>query len=201
MKHHDKEFIARAYKGILVRSPDPGAFEHFLERLRDGSLTKIEILGRMRYSPEGREKAVGINGLLIKFVVQTSYRIPVLGRLFRILTGIFLFPEIFRAVQRNESLIRHLLIHTDEMWEKSEKRRTEDMARIDIQKADRKELAKFGMRKADREELAWMGNRKVDREELIRIRTERIDSLHERLADQERRLRRLLEEMKTDKKE
>lgn len=76
---HDDAFIRRAYRGILGREPDVGGFQNYLEQLRTGRVAKVEILGRLRYSPEGREKAVKIRGLLAPFVVATVSRLPVIG--------------------------------------------------------------------------------------------------------------------------
>jgi hypothetical protein len=86
---HDEAFIRRAYRGILGREPDAGGFLNYLEQLRTGRVAKVEILGRLRYSPEGREKAVKIRGLLALFVVATASRLPVIGYGLRWLVTLF----------------------------------------------------------------------------------------------------------------
>jgi len=74
LKYNDEEFIKNAYKTILDREPDTDGFNNFLSFLRTGALSKTEILGRLRYSPEGRQTRVRIKGLLIKYFTSTILR-------------------------------------------------------------------------------------------------------------------------------
>ncbi|WP_297445479.1 methyltransferase domain-containing protein [Desulfurobacterium sp.] len=57
------EFIRKAYLLILGREPDPEGFEYYLENLLKGRFSKIDIIVRLRYSREGRERGVKIKGL------------------------------------------------------------------------------------------------------------------------------------------
>jgi SAM-dependent methyltransferase len=100
---HDRDFIAAAYRGVLKRPADADGEAHFLGALRKGDLSKIEILGRLRYSPEGRKLKVPVQGLFGAFAVQHSYRIPVLGRCIATLSAILRLPLIVRNLQRVES--------------------------------------------------------------------------------------------------
>ena len=99
LQYHDREFVRNAYLGILCREADPGGYNHYLERLRQGTRTKIEILGRLRYADEGRRKSVKVRGLLLPFLAQTSYGIPVLGYFSRLITGLVQLPTIIKNVQ------------------------------------------------------------------------------------------------------
>ena len=56
-----------AYRCILKRGPDAGGLKYFLNNLRSGKMTKAEILGRLRYAPEGRGKKVKVTGLFWNF--------------------------------------------------------------------------------------------------------------------------------------
>jgi SAM-dependent methyltransferase len=100
---HDRDFIEAAYRGVLRRRPDPDGEAHYLGALRRGDLSKTEILGRLRYSPEGRKLKVPVQGLFATFAVQHSYRIPVLGRCLATLSAILRLPLIVRNLQRVES--------------------------------------------------------------------------------------------------
>jgi SAM-dependent methyltransferase len=99
---HDADFIRAAYKGILQRDPDASGTANFLSLLRNGRLSKIEILGRLRYSPEGRHKRVRVRGLLPAFAVQQSYRVPVLGQLTAFAMAVIRLPRITRILQHLE---------------------------------------------------------------------------------------------------
>jgi SAM-dependent methyltransferase len=71
LKYDDETFIKNAYKAILKREPDSVGYNHFLSLLRTGSLSKTEILGRLRYSPEGTQTRVEIKGLPFKYFTSS----------------------------------------------------------------------------------------------------------------------------------
>ena len=77
--YHDGNFIRSAYRGILRREPDADSYEHYLNLLYIAQISKVEILGRLRYSKEGRALAVPVQGLLKPFILQTTNRLPILG--------------------------------------------------------------------------------------------------------------------------
>lgn len=103
MKYHDREFIARAYEGVLRRPPDPTGYDYYLQRLRNGKLSKVEILGRLRYAREGRSKSVRVRWLLLTLALHTSFRIPILGHLIRFATAIVKLPSTLRTTETNNS--------------------------------------------------------------------------------------------------
>ena len=67
LKFRDRNFVMIAYRGILIRRPDSRGLEHFLDNLRSGKMTKAEILGRLRYAPEGRVKKKKGEGFILEF--------------------------------------------------------------------------------------------------------------------------------------
>lgn len=103
LNFHDREFIDIAYRAVLNRLPDTGGFNSFLKQLQSGHLSKIEIIGRLRYSPEGRRKNTAISGLLLPFIIQSACKIPVIGYVLRILTGLFNLPAILANIQKTEN--------------------------------------------------------------------------------------------------
>jgi len=102
LKYHDEDFVVNAYQAVLSRSPDPSAFKYFLSNLRSGKMTKAEVLGRLRYSAEGRVRHVRIEGLFWNFLIQSSFGIPVLGYFMRLMIGIANLPKIMRNLQAME---------------------------------------------------------------------------------------------------
>jgi Domain of unknown function (DUF4214) len=79
----DEEFISTVYKMIARREPAPSDRDYYLERLRRGRMSKTEIIGRIRYSREGRGTHVKIPGLLPRFVLQWVYRASFLETVLR----------------------------------------------------------------------------------------------------------------------
>lgn len=100
---HDREFIERAYLAVLGRYPDCDGERTFLTRLRDGRLTKAEVLGRLRFSPEGRVRAAQVPGLLPAFVLQSLFRLPLIGFALSWLNWCLRLPLLVRNFQTMEA--------------------------------------------------------------------------------------------------
>ncbi|MBL8254208.1 MAG: methyltransferase domain-containing protein [Candidatus Competibacter sp.] len=97
LRFHDDAFVANAYQAILLRPADPGGLEHYLDLLRRGE-SKVGILGRLRYSPEGRQHGVKIKGLGRGFLLWRFYHLPLIGGLFQTLAILARLP----ALERNQ---------------------------------------------------------------------------------------------------
>ncbi len=84
---HVRDFLAlgseglldAAYRTLLNRPPDPRGAARYRHALRTGRRTKIEVLGRIRFSREGRRHGVAIPGLLPAFAFALAYRVPIAG--------------------------------------------------------------------------------------------------------------------------
>lgn len=100
---HDEAFIRCAYRGILGREPDAHGNQHYLQQLRTGRMTKTDVLGRLRYSPEGRDRAVKIRGLPVSFAVALAGRVPVIGYGLRWLAALLRLPILIYNLARFEN--------------------------------------------------------------------------------------------------
>lgn len=67
LQYDGNSFIENAYRCILKREPDKQAYDFYLHNLSRGNMTKVEILGRIRYSREGRSRRINIKGLFWRF--------------------------------------------------------------------------------------------------------------------------------------
>jgi len=105
LKYHDKDFVINAYRGILQRHPDRVGLSAYLNDLRSGRRSKIEILGRLRYSAEGRGKGVRITGLLLHFLVQSAHHLPVIASCPRLLTAI---PGLISIIGNRQGCAAHV---------------------------------------------------------------------------------------------
>lgn len=101
---HDREFIRNAYLAMLGREPDPDGMDHYLSALRTGAFSKTDILGRIRYSREGRARGVEIKGLFFPFLLHLCYSsVPVIGRVLRAITALWSVPSLIEENQRKDS--------------------------------------------------------------------------------------------------
>lgn len=82
LEYSDAEFVDTAFAVVFGRRPASDEARHYLTDLRDGSLTKVELLGRLRWSAEGRARGKHIDGLLIPYAMQRLKRRPLVGPLF-----------------------------------------------------------------------------------------------------------------------
>lgn len=111
---HDFDFVRNAYVGILRREPELAEINPLLERLRRGTVGKIDILVGLRDSPEGRSAAVPVHGLLPRRMLRALCRVPVIGRLFSIVLAVVRLPSIVGNQQRLETaLFQHRRDFTD----------------------------------------------------------------------------------------
>ncbi|MDA3877375.1 MAG: hypothetical protein PF483_09835, partial [Halothiobacillus sp.] len=69
----DLDFVSNAYQVLFRRAPDKNALD-FVNALRDGSLTKVEVLGHLRFSQEGMRHGVHVDGLLIPYKLRVWRR-------------------------------------------------------------------------------------------------------------------------------
>ncbi|MFO7886218.1 MAG: DUF4214 domain-containing protein, partial [Desulfobacteraceae bacterium] len=103
LQYHDRAFVSAAYQAILQRYPDGAGSEHFLDRLRKGDLDRVELIGRLRFSPEGRARAVAVKGLLPRLMVALPGKIPVLGYLVRWIAAWAKLPCLVRRMEQMET--------------------------------------------------------------------------------------------------
>ncbi len=72
-------FLLTAYRCVLGREPDTAGGAHYQRALLRGQLTRIEMLGRLSLSAEGRRRGRRLPGVLPAFLLATLYRVPVAG--------------------------------------------------------------------------------------------------------------------------
>ena len=100
---HDEPFVRNAYKAILKREPDDAGFAHFLKNLRNGRYSKLDVLYSLKFSPEGQNANVPIEGLRKLSVLRKAYRVPVAGYLLRLVVAIVRLPVLITNFRQLES--------------------------------------------------------------------------------------------------
>lgn len=175
---HDADFVRCAYVGLLGRAPDEDGFHHHLSNLRGGVRTKIEVLGRIRYSREGRTRRVRVSGLLLPFLVSSLYRVPVLGYLLRLPIAVLRLPRNAGNVARLEAYLNNRLSDL----ESSVDRALAATERF-LQQADQ-EQARLRLRDdALQGEISGLGQVKAD-EQAVQALGRRVAALSEQLEEE-----------------
>ena len=99
----DREFVDAAYRVILGREPDAAGSAPYLAGLRAGTLDKIDVLGDLRYSSEGEQRAVRLDGLKKRYTLRRFGRLPAIGGIVRWLLALLRLPMLVQATQRQQA--------------------------------------------------------------------------------------------------
>jgi hypothetical protein len=86
----DANFVEQAFNATLHRPVDAEGLAYYTGQLATNARSKVEILGDLRYSPEGRKAKVRIPGLLSRYALIRSFRLPGIGRLIEVASGTIL---------------------------------------------------------------------------------------------------------------
>ncbi|MCL5742691.1 MAG: methyltransferase domain-containing protein, partial [Acidobacteria bacterium] len=74
-----------------------------LSNLRSGKWNKIDLLGSLRYSEEGRRARVAVAGLRTAYLVRRMFRMPVVGYILRSLEILLSLPRVVVNMERFEA--------------------------------------------------------------------------------------------------
>ena len=105
LQFHDRAFVESAYRAILGRYPSEMECSLALNNLRSGRFNKIDLLASMRYSTEGKAKAVRVDGLQTHALFRKAGRLPIVGYLVQIGIAITRFPTFIRNQRQFEGYV------------------------------------------------------------------------------------------------
>jgi len=120
-RHSGRAFVENAYRALLRRPPDTPGFEHQMSVLASGA-GKIEIIGDMRYSVEGRRNGVRVPGLLPRYLFAKLGRVPVLGLFVQWLVALAALPHMLRYQRASEASLAVRFYETAMAFRASEER-------------------------------------------------------------------------------
>ena len=206
LQFHDREFIRNAYRAILKREPDEAGLNSYLGRLRSGRRNKIDILASLRYSAEGHERGVTIEGLGLPALTRSFVRLPVIGYLYEMVVGLLRLPvSIYHRRQfeshvmaQQQQMADHLnrLTHTVRGLQpfvaeiRSLRAQSNDQLQrmSDVQRTSERHATLISEHDNALSELSRQDEvlkTRLDREaELLAIQSDRVDQTHEDLRDQ-----------------
>jgi O-antigen chain-terminating methyltransferase len=120
LAYEDEAFLANAYRVILHRDLDPAGRARFLPPLREGTLSKPELLTWLRYSNEGRRQKARIRGgLLVRGLLARLQRARVFGYPLRLGKAFLRLPanaENLRDLRRAFDDLQSTTVRTSDFW-------------------------------------------------------------------------------------
>lgn len=99
LAYEDEDFINNVYRLLLNREPDLDGLTANLNQLRSGKVSKVEIIARLIFSPEGEYQKLKVRGLIPHLLINASYKIPVVGHFFKITSIVYRLPDIIYKIQ------------------------------------------------------------------------------------------------------
>lgn len=76
---NDATFVEVAFRCLLKRPSDPQGFSHYLKRLREGMIDRIDVLAALGASEEGASRRVVVDGLAPRRFWRRAQRAPFAG--------------------------------------------------------------------------------------------------------------------------
>ena len=105
LAYYDRKFVQNAYLILLKRDADVAGLNARLHMLHKGELTRLELLFRLRYGPEGKQHNTVVKGLVRAFAIERLCRVPVIGIIPRYLRALFYLPRMQRDIEQLRGLI------------------------------------------------------------------------------------------------
>jgi hypothetical protein len=105
LAHYDRQFVQHAYLVLLKRDADVEGLNGRLRQLQSGAMTRLELLFRLRYGPEGKQHRTVVKGLLQAFAIERACSIPVLGAIPRYLRALVYLPRMQRDLDELRGLV------------------------------------------------------------------------------------------------
>lgn len=103
LRFDDADFVDVAYRTLLRRPADPEGRLGYLDALRSGAISKVEILGLIRFSNEGRSQVVHVDGLLLPYKLHRWRHVRVVGWLLGMGMAIARLPRLAWRLQGMEA--------------------------------------------------------------------------------------------------
>jgi len=147
------DLVPAAYRCLLRRDPDPDA-EAYRRQLEAGDLSPVVLLGKLRFSTEGRRQGVRVRGLVPRLAYAYLRRVPLLGGLVDLGVGLVRLPG-FRRHTLNELQVLHERLATKaDASDLSTRAKQEDFSALaEKSELDRQQMRREMDRKADRSEV------------------------------------------------
>ena len=102
---YDRQFVQNAYLVLLKRDADVEGLTSRLQKLHTGEMSRLELLFRLRYGPEGKQHKTVVSGLVRAFAIERLCRVPVIGAIPRYLRALLYLPRMQRDIEQLRGLV------------------------------------------------------------------------------------------------
>ena len=103
--YYDRQFVQNAYLVLLKRDADVEGLNARLHMLHTGKGSRLELLFRLRYGPEGKQHKTAVTGLVRAFVIERLCGLPVIGVIPRYLRALLYLPRMQRDIEQLRGLV------------------------------------------------------------------------------------------------
>jgi O-antigen chain-terminating methyltransferase len=107
LRFDDEDFVDVAYRTLLRRPANDEGSRSYLDALRHGAASKVEVLGSIRFSDEGRRHSVHVDGLLRPYKLHRWRRLPVIGWFLGMGMAVARLPRLALRLQGMEASSAH----------------------------------------------------------------------------------------------
>ena len=101
----DVDLVETTYRFLLRRSVDASGRANFVTGLRTGRMSKIEVIGTLRFSEEGRLQNVHVDGLLLPYKLHRWRRNSVMGPFAAVAIWMLRLPRFDMRAQIRETAV------------------------------------------------------------------------------------------------
>jgi hypothetical protein len=105
LRFDGRDFLRMAYVAVMRRQIDSDGEDVYLHAL-EGGMHKMEIILRLRFSPEGRKQRVRLRGAFVPICDLALSRLPIIGYIYRVLKEIVLLPRTMAEMRMRIEKIR-----------------------------------------------------------------------------------------------
>jgi len=105
LAHYDRQFVLNAYLVLLKRDADVEGLTQRLSKLQRGEISRLELLFRLRYGPEGKAQKTRVRGLPRAFLLERLCRVPILGWIPAWLLALLRLPRLQRDIEEIRGLM------------------------------------------------------------------------------------------------
>lgn len=133
LKFHGADFLRNAYRALLAREPDESGLARHWQGLASGRFNKLDVLGSLRSSPEGRRNNVKVDGLWLPVTVRRIGRLPIIGYIVRLMIAVARLPRMLQHQNQYEFYLWAQLQRIVEYQNQNKRQTTEALAQMSAQ--------------------------------------------------------------------
>ena len=105
LAYYDRQFVQNAYLVLLKREADVEGLNARLHMLHAGKSSRLELLFRLRYGPEGKQHKTVVKGLVRGFFIERLCAAPIIGVIPRYLRALLYLPRLLRDIEQLRGLV------------------------------------------------------------------------------------------------